>query len=109
MLFVDFSSAFNRILAMNLIGKLHNLGLNTTLFNLDIGLPRKKTPESLDVKATPPQDRSPPRVIVKYADDATIIGSIINTQNLTELILGENKKSCRVVHREQSAAQRQMI
>lgn len=95
MLFVDFSSVFNRILA---IGKLHNLGFSATLCNLDIGLPHKQTPESLDLKVTLPLDWSRPGLcaqlppcphctpishqdnsIVKCADDTTIIDSIINT------------------------------
>ena len=49
MLFVEFSSVFNKILLMKLIGKLNTLGLGTT----HTGYLYKQTPESSDWQSHP--------------------------------------------------------
>ena len=103
MLFVDFSSAFNTISPMKLIGKL-NTGLEYNSLHLDIGPPHKQTSESSDwhsnsstliLRSGAPQgcvpspllfklcthDFTPSHTensILKYVDDYTVICRLMN-------------------------------
>ncbi|MEL6802586.1 MAG: reverse transcriptase domain-containing protein, partial [Bacteroidota bacterium] len=104
LLFVDFSSAFNTILPNKLHTKLHNLGLSTTLCNWTLDFLINSTQHvrigkhispTLPINTGGPQgcvlspllytllthdccSSSPSNLMVKFADDTSILGLITN-------------------------------
>ena len=108
LLFVDFSSAFNTIRPFKLQVKLHHLGLNISLCNwiVDFLINRtqsvrvdKYTSSTLSINTGAPQGcvlspllytlfthdcsaSSPSNLIVKFADDTTVLGLINNNNEM---------------------------
>ncbi len=113
---------FFNFLPMRLTGKLNSLCLSITLCNwmtdfltnrpqivqigsqtssmsvLNTGAPQGcvLSPLLLTLYTHDSAPKHPENSVVKYADDITITGCIVND----EFILGENQQSCRVVHSE---------
>ncbi|KAK0155268.1 Retrovirus-related Pol polyprotein from type-1 retrotransposable element R1 [Merluccius polli] len=106
MLFIDFSSAFNTIISQQLIHKLDQLGLNTSLCNwlldfltgrpqafrvgsntsstitLNTGAPPRMCAEPPPLHSADPRlhtiIRLQPLYLIKFADDTTVVGHINN-------------------------------
>ncbi len=125
LLLVDFSSAFSTISPINLTAKLNMLGLSITLCKLGLVCEQVHyqtvwlgghTFFMLALNVTP----EPPKVVcsvppIHTAHLFTVYCKVCRRHHrkwpyykqLREFILVGNRQSCRVVHREQSTAQRQ--